>query len=53
MDDLFQRPLGSVSIILNFSKKFCVKADIKKLSMKVHFETVPIKETDFENESTF
>jgi hypothetical protein len=35
MDDLFQRPLGSLSIILNFSKKFLVKADIKQLSPKI------------------
>jgi hypothetical protein len=34
MDDLFQRPLGSLSIILNFSKNFLVKADIKQLSPK-------------------
>jgi hypothetical protein len=34
MDDLFQRPLGPISIILNFSKKNLVKADIKQLSPK-------------------
>ena len=34
MDDLFQRPLGPISIILNFPKKFLVKADIKHLSPK-------------------
>ena len=32
MYDLFQRPLGPISIILNFSKNFLVKADIKQLS---------------------
>ena len=32
MDALFQRPLGPISIILNFSKIFLVKADIKQLS---------------------
>ena len=34
MDDLFQRPLGPISIILNFSKKFLVKAEITQLSSK-------------------
>ena len=34
MDDLFQRPLGPISIILNFPKNFLVKADIKQLSPK-------------------
>ena len=34
MDDLFQRLLGSISIILNFSKKNLVKTDIKQLSPK-------------------
>ena len=34
MDDLFQRPLGPISIILNFPKKILVKAEIKKLSSK-------------------
>jgi hypothetical protein len=34
MDDLFQRPLESISIILNFSKRILVKADIKQLSPK-------------------
>ena len=34
MDDLFQRPLGPISIILNFSKKILVKADIKQLLPK-------------------
>ena len=32
MYDLFQRSLGPISIILNFSKKKLVKADIKQLS---------------------
>jgi hypothetical protein len=35
MDDLFQRPLGPNSIILNFPKKSLVKADIKQLSPKI------------------
>ena len=34
MDDLFQRPLGPIFIILNFQKKILVKADIKQLSPK-------------------
>jgi hypothetical protein len=34
MDALFQRPLGPISIILNFPKNFLVKADIKQLSLK-------------------
>jgi hypothetical protein len=34
MDDLFQRPLGPISIILNFSKKVLVKAEITQLSSK-------------------
>jgi hypothetical protein len=34
MDDLFQRPLGPISIILNFSKKILVKAEITQLSSK-------------------
>ena len=34
MDDLFQRPLGPISITLNFSKKFLVKAEIPQLSSK-------------------
>ena len=34
MDDLFQRPLWPIFIILNFSKKNLVKADIKQLSPK-------------------
>ena len=32
MEDLFQRPLGPISIILNFSKKILVKAEITQLS---------------------
>ena len=39
MDDLFQRPLGPISIILNFSKKNLVKADIKQLSPKKSLST--------------
>jgi hypothetical protein len=34
MDALFQRPLGPISIILNFPKTILVKADIKQLSQK-------------------
>jgi hypothetical protein len=34
MDALFQRPLGPISIILNFPKYFLLKADIKQLSQK-------------------
>ena len=34
MDDLFQRPLGPTSSILNFPKKFLVKAEIQQLSPK-------------------
>ena len=34
MNALFQRPLGPISIILNFPKKFLVKAEIKQLSPK-------------------
>jgi hypothetical protein len=34
MDDLYQRPLGPISIILNFSKKILVKAEITQLSSK-------------------
>ena len=34
MDDLFQRPLGPITVILNFSKTILVKADIKQLSQK-------------------
>ena len=34
IDDLFQRPLGPISIILNFSKKILVKAEIPQLSSK-------------------
>ena len=34
MDALFLRPLGPISIILNFPKKYLVKADIKQLSPK-------------------
>jgi hypothetical protein len=34
MNDLFQRPLGPISIKLNFPKNFSVKADIKQLSPK-------------------
>jgi hypothetical protein len=32
MNALFQRPIGPISIILNFTKNFLVKADIKQLS---------------------
>jgi hypothetical protein len=39
MDDLFQRPLGPISIILNFSKNFLVKAEIKQLSPKKNFRS--------------
>jgi hypothetical protein len=34
MNDLFQRPLGPISIIFNLSKKILVIADIKQLSPK-------------------
>jgi hypothetical protein len=34
MDELFQRTLGPISIIHNFSKKKFGKADIKQLSPK-------------------
>ena len=34
INDLFQRPLWPISIILNFSKIFVVKADIKQLASK-------------------
>jgi hypothetical protein len=34
MDALFQRPLGPISIVLNFPKIFLVKAEIKQLSSK-------------------
>ena len=34
MDYLFQRPLGPTFSILNFPKKFLVKAEIKQLAPK-------------------
>ena len=40
MDDLFQRPLGPISIILNFPKNFLIKADIKQLSPKKIWEVL-------------
>ena len=40
MDDLFQRPLGPISIILNFSKKILVKAEIPQLSSKKIWEVL-------------
>jgi hypothetical protein len=38
MDDLFQRPLWPISIILNFSKNFVLKAEIKQLSSEKFFD---------------
>ena len=40
MDRLFQRPLGPISIILNFQKNILVKADIKQLSPKKNWEVL-------------
>ena len=40
MDELFQRTLGPISIIHNFSKKKFGKADIKQLSPKEIWEVL-------------
>ena len=39
MKDLFQRPLGPISIILNFSKNILVKAEITQLSSKLNLRS--------------